>query len=155
MHLTLERIKSDSMTTIGNLWLEDELGDKPRLIAFTLEDEYRTKKVMNETRIPDGVYRIKLRNEGGMAPRYNERFTTINHRGMLHLQDVPGFKYIYIHVGNNDDDTSGCILVGYAATIAAMRIMNSADAYRDLYTRVSQAAEEGALSIAIINRDIS
>ena len=27
------------------------------------------------------------------------------HKGMLHVQDVPGFEYILIHTGNTDEHT--------------------------------------------------
>ena len=32
--------------------------------------------------------------------------------GMLHVLDVPNFKYILIHCGNTDEDTAGCLLLG-------------------------------------------
>ncbi len=34
--------------------------------CFTLEDEGRDKKVKHETRIPDGIYAVRLRLEGGV-----------------------------------------------------------------------------------------
>ena len=148
IEMVLERHKSDGNTTMGLLMIEGKLQ------MFTLEDEYRTQKVMNETRIPAGDYKIKLRNEGGMAPRYNEQFSEFNHRGMLHLQNVPGFKYIYMHVGNDDDDTSGCILVGFGADFRAMKISKSRDAYADLYSRVADAAEADELLIHIRDYDL-
>ena len=65
--------------------------------GYTCEDESRLVKISGETRIPPGRYEIKLRNEGGMTKRYARRFAF--HKGMLHLQEVPGFKWVYIHVG--------------------------------------------------------
>ena len=39
----------------------------------------------------------------------------IPHQGMLHLQKVPGFEFILIHVGNADENTAGYLLVGTGA----------------------------------------
>lgn len=81
-------------------------------LSYSLEDEYRAKKVWGETRIPEGRYEIKLRTEGSFHAKYEKRFGKDYHKGMLHLQNVPNFEYILIHCGNTDDDTAGCILVG-------------------------------------------
>lgn len=87
-----------------------------RMAAFghffwTLEDPRREHKVYGETRIPAGRYDIKLRTEGGMTQRYAQRFPDM-HKGMLWLQEVPMFEWVYIHIGNTAADTEGCILVG-------------------------------------------
>lgn len=145
MKLLLERMVSDDEVTIGMLWLED------RAVCFTLEDEYRTVKVAAETRIPAGTYRIAPRTEGGMIQRYKRRFPW--HKGMLHLLDVPGFKYVYIHVGNTDADTAGCILVGRGADLGRMSIQGSVPAYQALYGKIYDAAEAGELEITIEDRD--
>ena len=115
-------------------------------IGYTCEDQRRPTgiKVQDETCIPAGRYEIKLRNSGGMNRRYKKRF--VDHRGMLHLQDVPGFEWIYIHIGNNDDHTSGCILVGRTATRAPngeYTVGRSVEAYTELYAICSAAIESG------------
>ena len=61
--------------------------------CYTLEDQYQVKKVMHETCIPEGTYKIKLRTVGGFNERYTSKYPTF-HRGMLWIQDVPGFEYI-------------------------------------------------------------
>ena len=78
---------------------------------WTLEDPKRDHKVWGETRIPAGRYELKLRTEGGMTQRYKHRFPDM-HQGMIWLQDVPFFEWVYIHIGNTPEDTEGCILVG-------------------------------------------
>ena len=146
MILTLERFHSTHDATLGILWLNCKFE------CFTLEDEYRPEKVASDTRIPEGKYRIRPRTAGGMIQRYKERFPW--HKGMLWLQDVQGFEWIYIHVGNTDADTEGCILVGSGCDPDKMRLHASVPAYERLYDAVYAAAEAGVLEIEIIDRDI-
>lgn len=145
MKLTLERIESDGDATIGRLSIDGES------FCYTCEDEHREEKVAGETRIPAGEYEILLRNAGGMVGAYNDRYSDVSHRGMLHLQDVPGFEWIYIHVGNDESHSEGCILVGFERY--GMKVGRSRDAYRALYKKVADAAEAGDLSIEIIDMD--
>lgn len=112
--------------------------------CFTCEDEIRDKKVRGETAIPEGVYEIKLRTEGGMHARYSERYSF--HKGMLWLQGVPNFEWVYIHTGNDDDDTEGCILVGQRPTAPSpgeFGVSHSRLAYETLYKKVIAAFERG------------
>ncbi len=148
MKLRLDRFISDNEATCGQLYLDDEF------FCFTLEDQYQAVKVMHETRIPAGRYQIHLRNVGGMTKRYQKRFPDI-HRGMLWLLKVPEFKWIYIHPGNTDDHTSGCILVGHGVNTAprSMKLQQSTDAYLALYKRVVDAAAANELTIEIIDLD--
>lgn len=145
IHLTLERLASDGDATIGLLKIDGQ----PE--CFTLEDERRDVKIAGETRIPAGVYPIKSRDAGGLVQRYKKRFSW--QRGMLWLQMVPGFQWIYIHIGNDDGDTAGCILVGAGADLDGMTIGASAKAYARLYEKLIDAAETGQLTIEIIDRD--
>ena len=149
MNLTLERITSDDDSTIGTLYLDQHFQ------CFTLEDEYREFKVAKETRIPAGTYKIGLRRGSPMAGRYMDRYGP-SHIGMLWLRDVPGFEWIYIHTGNTDDHTEGCILVGDGAYAAHsdMKVQASRQAYMRLYSAVVDAADHGDLTITIIDRDL-
>jgi hypothetical protein len=109
--------------------------------CFVLEDEARTVKVRGETRIPAGRYRILLRKEGGFHERYSKRFGTM-HVGMLWLQDVPGFQFILIHLGNTDEDTDGCLLLGQQMN-AAGSVTGSERAYRSAYPKIAAAIQRG------------
>ncbi len=107
--------------------------------CYTLEDEFRTKKVMGETRIPAGRYEIKLRTEGSFHQRYSKKFPAF-HKGMLHLQNVPGFSFVLIHIGNDEDDTAGCLLVGSSSntnTINKGFIGGSSNAYKLIYPKIA------------------
>ena len=109
MKLQVLRISSQQDSTNGILF--DVTDGKKEFLCYTIEDEYRDEKVMHETRIPEGTYKLTLRTAGGFHNRYLARYGADWHKGMLELQDVPNFQYILIHTGNTDEHTSGCILV--------------------------------------------
>ena len=102
----VQRTKSNQNDTLGEMFIKDSY------VCLTLEDEYREVKVKGETRIPCGIYKIKLRTEGGHHQRYLDRYGSDWHKGMIEICDVPNFKYILIHIGNTEDDTDGCVLTG-------------------------------------------
>ena len=108
MKLRVVRYNSSDDFTLGMLL--DETNGK-HFLCYTLEDEHRDEKVMHETRIPAGTYKITLRTVGGFHSRYAKKYGDM-HKGMLWVRDVPGFEYILIHTGNTDEHTSGCLLVG-------------------------------------------
>jgi hypothetical protein len=136
LQIILNRRKSNAHETWGELYLNG------KRICYTLEDEKRAVKVWGETRIPAGEYEIKLRKEGGHHARYT-KFDF--HKGMLHLQNVPNFKWILIHIGNNDKDTAGCILVGSVLISKNGRftLLRSTDAYIAIYPQIANALERG------------
>ena len=109
MKLKVLRFSSEKDSTHGLLFEDSDIG--LLFMAYTLEDEHRVLKVKGETRIPAGTYKIEFRNEGGFDAKYKKRFAGI-HKGMLEICNVPGFEYILIHCGNDDSDTSGCLLLG-------------------------------------------
>jgi uncharacterized protein DUF5675 len=132
--LRVQRFPSADDFTLGGLSIDR------RFCCFTLEDERREVKVPGETRIPAGAYVLKLRAEGTVHDKYKGKFA--EHRGMIWLQDVPGFEWIYIHVGNTDEHTAGCILVGDSAQ-AHGELGASIPAYRRLYGQVANAILAG------------
>ena len=132
MKLTVVRTQFGTDATNGILLIDDVFE------AYTLEDQYQEVKVMHETCIPEGTYDIKLRTVGGFHEKYKARYS--NHKGMLHLQDVPGFTYILIHAGNTDEHTSGCLIVGETQQDLDISkdgfIGHSGKAYTKLYDKV-------------------
>jgi len=82
---------------IGDLFIDDIF------FCHTLEDEKRADglKVYGETAIPTGTYNVKVT----MSNRFK--------RLMPLLLDVPMFKGIRVHGGNDSSDTLGCVLVAF------------------------------------------
>jgi len=143
MQLEVIRFSSAKDSTLGLLF--NVTDEKREFLCYTLEDEYREEKVMHETRIPSGTYEITLRTVGGFHSKYNKRFPEI-HKGMLWIRDVPGFEWILIHCGNDDDDTSGCLLLGDTQTENVKSdgfVGSSTNAYKRIYPSIAKAIESG------------
>lgn len=150
MDLLLKRKHHNMEATLGHLSIDG------RFQCHTLEDQPQEgKKIPGETRIPAGRYEIKLRQEGGMYKRYkNNPAYKPFFVGHLWLQNVNDFEWIYLHVGNNDDHTSGCILVGTGWTeLPRMQVLSSRVAYRILYRRIIAAVQEGDCWITVEDED--
>jgi hypothetical protein len=141
MELRLQRLDKGSVSTLGGMYTVEGL--MSWLECWTCEDEPRVNKLKGQTRIPAGRYEIKLRPEGGMNANYNQRFKF--HKGMLWLQNVENFEWIYIHVGNNHKDTEGCILVGATPMHDYLNgggsVLKSVAAYERLYLKIVDALD--------------
>jgi hypothetical protein len=123
IEIKMSRKANNGNTTLG------KMGNKFFEID-TLEDEPREVKVKGETRIPKGRYEIKERKVlSDKTKKYRAKFPWFTWH--LELQDVKGFDYIYIHIGNKETDSDGCILVGHQS--GDWKIWESTEAFKDLY----------------------
>jgi len=150
MNPEIWRYSSDDQSTLGSLMLPNGTGWE--MLCFTLEDRYRPPgaKVPGSTRIPAGRYRLTLRTEGGMHARYALHYPGM-HRGMLWLRDVPDFEWVYLHVGNHEDDTAGCPLLGEYRNEQARTVGASRTAYRRVYP-ILATGEDVWLTIRDLDR---
>ena len=142
MLLEVQRFSTGQESTLGLLM---DITYNPVFLCYTLEDTYNSTKIYGETRIPSGKYQVKLRKEGGFHSRYTRKFGS-KHRGMLQIMDVPGYEYILIHVGNDDEDTKGCLLVGDTIDnnqIDFGFIGKSTQAYKRIYPLIAETIENG------------
>ena len=103
---TLSRTWSNDEATLGLLYAADDKGI--RQIAYTLEDPHQVHKVPGRTRISEGQYHLKRRTHG----RWASRFQKMGYPGSIEIYPVEGFTDVLIHYGNDDEDTSGCLLLG-------------------------------------------
>lgn len=124
--------------------------------CYTLEDEVRTKKVYGETCIPEGKYILGLKVFGSMHDRYLARYGNDFHKGMIEVMGVPGFSDILIHVGNDDDDTAGCLLVGYTTVMPKRNFVGySRMAYEAVYPIIMQGILDAGDNVMIEYRNIN
>ena len=155
MKLKVLRFSSRSDSTSGLLF--EETKDGLHFLCYTLEDEKREVKVMAETRIPAGTYKIILRNYGRLHEKYIKKYTDF-HIGMLHIIDVPNFKHILIHIGNTDEHTAGCLIVGNTQKHNGIYkngfVGESVNAYKRIYPAIAKAVHEGQdVTIEFIDLD--
>ena len=132
MNLELVRYGYGEDSTLGRLSVDEEHE------CFVLEDERRDVKVPGETCIPEGTYEVLLRAEGGLHEHYKDRFPEL-HQGMLWLQNVPDFTYVYLHIGNKESQTDGCPLTGAVPVClpdGEFVVARSEVAYLALYRKV-------------------
>ena len=153
MELEVLRFNKGKDSTNGILF---DISNKERkFLCYTLEDESREEKVYGETCIPEGEYCIGL---GGFHSKYSHRFSDI-HVGMLHVLDVPNFKYILIHCGNTDEDTAGCLLLGNSQVNNNTKtngfIGNSTEAYFNVYPYIANVLAKGQEDVTITYKDLS
>ena len=149
MKLEVLRFNSSDDFTTGLLF--DVTDNVRSFLCYTLEDQAQTQKVYGETRIPSGTYKLTLRAEGGFHSRYAAKFGDW-HRGMIYVNDVPNFEYILWHIGNDDDDTAGCLLVG--KTSQDNFIGSSTNAYKEIYPPIRDAILNGdEVSVTYIDYD--
>lgn len=128
--------EQDKDRTFGLLSVDCEF------MGHTLEDEYRDVKVKSETRIPAGRYQVKFNENANtnMTKKYRDMFPWFTFH--LWLQDVPNFEWIYMHVGNYDTNSAGCILIGSDADYDKKMITASRTAFEKFYKKVQKALHD-------------
>lgn len=85
------------------------------------------------------------------ARKYRARFTWFEWH--IEVAGVPGFKNVYIHIGNSKEDTEACILLGDSVNNNQMElgfISSSSQAFKRFYQLIYpklKAGEEIKLTI--------
>ena len=131
--IKLQRLSDNGTTTLGKYIFGYNS-------IISLEDDHDDIKMLGETRIPAGEYEIKLRTEGTYHEIMEKRYSF--HRGMLHLQDVPNYKWILIHPLNTAKETDGCLGTGNKIE-NENKVSGSTYAYMFLYGYIIAAFDRG------------
>lgn len=151
--LTVLRYIDDGETTLGLIFLRN------KFFAYTLEDTHRDEKIRGKTRIPAGIYSIGYSPVDPAQSRITQDYLR-NYKPWftrhLHLKNVPGFEGIYIHVGNNHENTEGCLLIadGVTAGISQKSLRDSRNAYQRFYKIIAALLDSNEpVNIQILNED--
>lgn len=138
MKILVERFDSGTKDTLGRFYIDG------KRYAFCLEDEKREVKVKGDTRIPEGEYEVKFNKaETPLTLKYRNKYDWFTFH--LEVCNVPNFKCIYIHMGNTEDHTEGCLILGdKIGTIGDKRaVLDSAPAFKKSYLKISEALNKG------------
>lgn len=137
MEIVVNRKWKKPNYTIGTLTIDgkyfcETLEDTDRGLKDTMSEAEITKiKKPNTTAIPTGTYTIDLNT---FSPRFGNRdfYKSICNGKVPRVQNVKGFSGVLIHCGNDEQDTSGCILVGENKVKG--KVINSKETFKKLYT---------------------
>lgn len=152
LNYVLQRFSDNRESTLGIMVQIMQTG-KTLFQGYTLEDQFNEVKISKETRIPAGTYQIVInRTETPKTLAYRQRYNWFKFH--LQLANVPGFQGIYVHVGNSEKDTDGCILIADTAgnnVIGDHGISNSTAAfmrfYNDLYDHLDAKGNDAWITI--------
>lgn len=130
MNIQVLKIAESQNSTLSQMRIDGAF------FCFVIEDGHRPVKVAGQTRIPEGVYKVKRRTYGGFYDRYRARH---GHAFAIELENVPGFADILIHTGNTKEDTRGCLLVADQAGRLGPDYVGTAGTSTPAYTRLYAA----------------
>lgn len=142
LNLILKRSYKGDRYTIGHLYKKCDNGSL-EFICDTIEDKDRglhdgmstaaikLRKIFSKTAIPTGTYEIAMHIKSTKYSNFSKYSWAREYEGYLpRLQNVKGYDGILIHVGNTENDTSGCLIVGYNKVKG--KVINSTIAFRKL-----------------------
>ncbi len=121
MNLLVTRKTFTTLSTIGDLAIDGAF------FGHTLEPPKRDQKPCC---IPVGTYDVSI--------RYSQKHVRL----IPHVENVPGFSEIEIHVGNFPKDTEGCLLVGNVVNSTPDQILGSKVAFDCLFRLLTEAKEK-------------
>ena len=152
--MRLIREKQGLNSTLSGLYLVDGVSGVNNFLCWCLEDKIRTVKIQKETAIPVGIYPVRFRKVGRIHANYAAKF--VFHRGMLEICELPNFKFVMFHIGNDIEDTEGCPLMGddYLKIGKEYQVKNSTSAYTKVYPMLAKFLTEGKQIVVEISNKI-
>lgn len=153
MEIRIERIFNCPNYCIGHLYADgkyicDTIEDTDRGLDDGWPiDKIKKVKVMHQTAIPTGRYNVTI---NVISPRFSKKDYYRKFCGgrVPRLLNVKGFDGILMHIGVNQFNTSGCVIVGYNTVKGA--VTNSTQAFEKLYALMKM--NNGNISVEITRK---
>ncbi|HAI84228.1 MAG TPA: hypothetical protein DCL43_11210 [Chitinophagaceae bacterium] len=146
MKCNIIRVAQGKNSTLSHLYLNGIFQ------CYLLEDKIRDVKIPKQTAISTGVYRLIVNTWGGMNVKYQNLFPAM-HKGMIEIDGIPSFHYVYIHMGNTIAHTAGCPLcgLGFVFENGDYSVIQSKEAYKIIYPKLFTVANSTFNQITIEN----
>lgn len=146
MKTKIIRVAQGKQSTLSQLYIDGIFQ------CYLLEDKIRSVEIPRQTAIPEGHYSLRLNSWGGMNAKYRQKFPKI-HKGMIEINGLPQFSFVYIHIGNTHLQTAGCSLCGFGFELVNgnYQVVHSTKAYEMIYPKLLAIAESEDKSISIEN----
>lgn len=148
MKLLLTRTEKNKHNTIGILSIDgiffcNTLEDTDRGLKQTDSIEHiEDVKVFGETAIPTGTYKVDMNT---VSPKFKDKEWAKPYEGKLpRLVDVPGFEGVLTHIGNSEQDSLGCVLVGEKS---GDKLINSTKTFKQLMNVLTKTKEDITITI--------
>lgn len=151
MKLLLKRIAKRDTYTIGKLYIDgqyfcDTIEDKDRGLKQSMSlSEIQRIKIQNKTAIPTGTYKVTL---NVVSPRFSKKdfyMQNANKGRVPRLLNIPGFDGVLMHVGTDENSSSGCIIVGKNKIVG--KVLESKDTFIKLYKKLQTSANNITITI--------
>ena len=151
MKLLLKRIAKRDTYTIGKLYIDgqyfcDTIEDKDRGLKQSMSlSEILRLKIQNRTAIPTGTYKITI---NVVSPRFSKKdfyIQNANKGRVPRLLNIPGFDGVLMHVGTDENSSSGCIIVGKNKIVG--KVLESKDTFIKLYKKLQTSANNITITI--------
>ena len=146
MKTKIIRVAEGKQSTLSHLYINGIFQ------CYLLEDKIRDTKIPKQTAIPTGNFNLRLNTWGGMNAEYRQKFPKV-HKGMIEINGLPNFSYVYIHIGNTYRQTAGCPLCGFGFELidGDFQVIRSKDAYQMIYPKLLEVAQSKENQIIIEN----
>ena len=147
MEITLRRCKmqKEKNYTIGHLYVDgkyvcDTIEDKDRGLTQEMPlAEIQKQKIMAQTAIPKGQYRVTL---DVCSPKFRKKPYYRQFCGgyLPRLLNVPGFEGILIHKGASERDSAGCLILGRNTVVG--KVTHSQECFEQVYELMRKTKED-------------
>ena len=120
--------------------------------CYLLEDTVRDHKIPGKTAIPPGDYGLSLNHLANMHGTYAKRYPAF-HEGMVEIVEIPNYQLVFLHVGNDHEDTQGCPLTGayWVFIDGDYEVRESGRAYTYMYPQLVAQLNAGNDRIIVEN----